>query len=161
MKKDLDVRFAPDHKCVDNAIHLKAGPRLRLEEMHIMKNNELQPSQFIVTDAYHLPSKKIISVLGPKWDKSQDQNILNKQLCDCYFNILRYASKNNIKSLAFCSISTGIYGFPLEKATSLAVETITGALKVLDKIPPLITIVLYDDRTYECWLNTFIKALIK
>lgn len=108
----------PNHPCIDNAIHKIAGPLL-LEECKQLKG--IPHGSAKITHAYALPSKYIIHATGPKigYDKNgkfinpdyEDHNLLRTT----YINILNVGKLNNIKEIAFCCISTGIFGFDKKK----------------------------------------------
>ena len=115
--------FHPLHNCIDNAIHSAAGVQVRLDCDDIMKGREAENGEVIVTKAYNLPSKFIFHTVGPivygrvtKEDKSD--------LAKCYLNCLAKAAEMNLKSIAFCCISTGVFGYPKEEAARLAVKIV-------------------------------------
>lgn len=116
--------FQPLHNCIDNVIHSAAGIQLRNECNELMqKQGVLEPTGSAkVTKAYNLPCKYVIHTVGPiirtKPAKKQDE-----QLESCYLSCLKAAVKNNIKSIAFCCISTGVFNFPQERAAEIAVRT--------------------------------------
>ena len=128
--------FVPMHICIDNCIHTFAGVQLRYECNNIMnefrkkygKDYEQPTSVPILTYGYNLPAKKVIHVAGPivigKLTKSLEQDLAN-----CYKNVLDMCSENNLKSVAFCCISTGVFSFPNERAAEIAVATVTNWLK--------------------------------
>ena len=128
--------FAPMHICIDNCIHTFAGVQLRYECNKIMNEfrkkfgaDYQQPTSVpIITDGYNLPAKKVIHIAGPvvigKLTKSLEQDLVN-----CYKNILDMCLENNLKSVAFCCISTGVFSFPNKRAAEIAVETVTNWLK--------------------------------
>jgi O-acetyl-ADP-ribose deacetylase (regulator of RNase III) len=113
----------PNH-CVDSAIHLASGPQL-LEECK--KLGGIPTSVAKITHAYKLPSKYIIHVTGPKKqnDGYEDYQMLKK----CYIACLELANKNGIKELAFCCISTGLFGFDKKKSAIVAINTVINWLK--------------------------------
>lgn len=122
--------FIPCHKCIDNAIHTFAGVQLRNECNEIMSKRSCQAKtgEAIITDAYNLPCDYIIHTVGPiVGGKLTIKDC--KLLSYCYKNCLKAAEKNNIKSIAFCCISTGEFHFPNKKAAEIAVETVTEYLK--------------------------------
>lgn len=115
--------FIPNHHCIDNAIHTFAGIRLRLECQAIMQGKKLETGKAKITKAYNLPSNYVIHTVGPIiQDKLMAQAI--NDLKNCYVNCLELARKNNIKTIAFPAISTGIFHFPKEKASEIAVTTV-------------------------------------
>lgn len=115
--------FNSSHTCIDNIIHTKAGMRLRLECNEILKGKKLSTGKIIVCDAYNLPSKKVITTVGPQvLNEVTKQNEL--ELSSCYKNSLEYAIKNNYNSIAFPSISTGLFGYPINKAKIVAYNSV-------------------------------------
>ncbi|MBR4631712.1 MAG: protein-ADP-ribose hydrolase [Elusimicrobia bacterium] len=128
--------FVPMHTCIDNCIHTFAGVQLRNECNKIMNefrekygDDYEQPTAVpIITDGYNLPAKKVIHVAGPIVTGTLTQTNI-KDLQNCYKNILDMCLENNLKSVAFCCISTGVFSFPNKKAAEVAVETVTNWLK--------------------------------
>ena len=123
--------FVPMHTCIDNCIHTFAGVQLRAEcarQMKILRNQygadyEQPTATPMLTDAYNLPAKKIVHIVGPIV-QSRLTPALEKDLADCYKNTLDICSKNGLRSVAFCCISTGVFCFPNKKAAEIAVETV-------------------------------------
>ena len=117
--------FVPCHGCIDNAIHTYAGVQLRAECNRLMKEQGYEEpiGQAKITGAYNLPCDYIIHTVGPVicgrlTDKDCDL------LESCYIECLETAEKHNIKSIAFCCISTGEFHFPNKLAAQIAVETV-------------------------------------
>lgn len=104
---------------VDGAIHRAAGPEL-LEECKTLGG--CKPGEAKVTKAYNLKNKYVIHTVGPKYwcDPNPPQTLAN-----CYLNCLKLADSLNLESIAFCSISTGVYGYPIGEAAEIAIKTIT------------------------------------
>ena len=128
--------FVPMHTCIDNSIHTYAGVELRSEcerQMRVLRaeygQDYEQPTAVpMLTDAYNLPADKVIHVVGPiVMDRVNEQ--LEQQLADCYRNSLDLCLKNNLRSIAFCCISTGVFRFPNRLAATIAVNTVTEWLK--------------------------------
>ena len=120
--------FIPNHSCVDNIIHSKAGIRMRLECNDIMKGSEIETGSAIITKGYNLPSKYVIHTVGPIVQGTlTDKEI--KELETCYISCLDLAKKHNLKTIAFPCISTGIFHFPKDKASTIAVNTVRNYLK--------------------------------
>lgn len=120
--------FNPNHMCIDNVIHTNAGMRLRLECNDILKGKELKNGEIIVCDAYNLPSKKVITTVGPQiLEKITDKD--KKDLANCYKNSLEYAISLGYKSIAFPSISTGLFAYPINEAKYIAYNSVREVLK--------------------------------
>lgn len=111
---------------VDGAIHRAAGEGLLKECKQIrqdeLRGDYLSTGQVVITKGYQLPSKYVIHTVGPVWGK--DKSNEDKQLADCYRNSLQLAQQYQLHSIAFPSISTGIYSFPIDKAAYIAMNTI-------------------------------------
>ena len=115
--------FVPGHHCIDNAIHSFAGLQVRRDMMAIMeKQGHDEPNgDCKVTKAYNLPSKYIFHTVGPIYSgKAQDEIDLK----NCYLSCLKKADEMKLNSLVFCCLSTGIFGYPNDKAALLAVNTV-------------------------------------
>ena len=82
----------------------------------------------MLTDGYNLPAKKVIHVVGPIVEYKLNDK-LEKELADCYRNVLEMCKDNGLKSVAFCCISTGVFRFPNERAAEIAVRTVREWLK--------------------------------
>ena len=117
--------FAPMHKCIDNCIHTFASPRLRDDMLKIMnKQQRYEETGFAkITRAYNLPSKFVLHTVGPIYGQQSSEES-NRLLESCYIQCLETAAQvPEVKSIAFCCISTGIFGFPKEKAAKIALTT--------------------------------------
>ena len=109
---------------VDGAIHRAAGREL-LEECRTLGGAETGEAK--ITGGYALPARHVIHTVGPVWhggDRDEE-----RLLGDCYRNSLKVASENGVKSIAFPSISTGAYGFPIDKAAPIAMRTVKEVLE--------------------------------
>ena len=123
--------FVPMHTCIDNCIHTFAGVQLRAECDRQMKQLRAkngpdyeQPTAVpMLTDAYNLPAKKVIHIVGPIVS-GRLTPALEQELADCYSNTLDLCAENGLRSVAFCCISTGVFLFPPERAAQIAIKTV-------------------------------------
>lgn len=131
--------FVPCHRCIDNAIHSAAGLQLREECNHIMglrrmkygKRYEEPTGTATLTSGYNLPCDHVIHTVGPiVYGGLTDA--LCQDLRNCYENVLKCCVENNIKSVAFCCISTGEFHFPNDTAAEIALETVSAFLETHD-----------------------------
>lgn len=117
--------YQPCHNCIDNCIHTYAGVQLRLKCAEIMEQQgyEEPTGQAKITPAYNLPCDYVIHTVGPIV-----RGKLTRQHCEllksCYRSCLELADENNVGSIAFCCISTGIFMFPNDRAAEIAVQTV-------------------------------------
>jgi O-acetyl-ADP-ribose deacetylase (regulator of RNase III) len=131
---------------VDGAIHRAAGPKL-LEECRALHGCDTGDAK--LTGAYDLPCKYVIHTVGPVWGGGSRGEA--ELLANCYKNSLRVAIENGIRSVAFPSISTGAYRFPLEEAAHIAVSTIRRfAEENPDKLD-IVEWILFDKRTFDAY----------
>ena len=114
---------------VDGAIHRAAGPELGLfcRNLHGCKTGQAK-----ISPGFKLAAKWVIHAVGPVWNDGGDEK--DDQLASCYRNVMRLALENDCRSVAFPSISTGIYGFPIERAARIAAEEVRHALIANPKI---------------------------
>lgn len=120
--------FQPLHNCIDNCIHSFAGIQVRLDCDKIMQGGDEANGQVKVTGAYNLPSKYIFHTVGPIVNgKVTTQN--ERDLKSCYISCLNKAKEMNLKSIAFCCLSTGVFSYPKDKACALAVGTVKSWLE--------------------------------
>jgi len=134
---------------VDGAIHLAAGPEL-LEECKTL--NGCATGEAKITKGYNLSANYVIHTVGPVWNGGKHNE--DELLVNCYRNSLKLAAENGIKSIAFPAISTGVYRFPLERATDIAIGEVTKFLNDNDEIIKVI-FVAFDEQTY----NYYAEAL--
>ena len=117
--------WVPGHHCIDNAIHTFAGVQLRAACARIMDAQGFdEPTGTAkITPAYNLPAKHIIHTVGPIAN-GHPTDRHREQLASCYRSCLDVAAEQSLESVAFCCISTGIFGFPQKEAASIAVRTV-------------------------------------
>ena len=131
---------------VDGAIHRAAGPKL-LEECRTL--NGCKTGEAKITKAYNLPCDYVIHTPGPIWrGGASNEDML---LANCYYNSMKLALEHNIRTIAFPSISTGVYSFPVDRAARIAVDTVRRFLEENPDKIDLVEWVLFDDRTYEVY----------
>ena len=127
---------------VDGAIHRAAGPELLTEcrTLHGCETGEAK-----ITKAYNLPCDYVIHTVGPIWNGGRNRE--EELLANCYFNSMKLARDNGIRSIAFPSISTGVYSFPVELAAKIAVRTVARFLQENPDSFDLVEWVLFDTQT--------------
>jgi len=131
---------------VDGAIHRVAGPGL-LDECSKLEG--CRTGQSKITKGYNLPARYIIHTVGPIWHggKSNEKELL----ASCYSASLELAKKHNIRSIAFPSISTGAYRFPIDLAAPIAITTVKSFLDKNPNTLEKITFVLFSDKDLEVY----------
>ena len=117
--------YVPCHACIDNCIHTFAGVQLRLDCAELMgqQGHEEPTGQAKITRAYNLPCDYVLHTVGPIIEgrvTSEDERLL----ASCYRSCLELAAQNDVESIAFCCISTGVFHFPNQRAAEIAVETV-------------------------------------
>ena len=144
---------------VDGAIHRKAGPEL-LEECRTLNGCKIGEAK--ITKGYNLPAKHIIHTVGPNitgiYGPTEDEV---KDLYNAWYKSLKLADEHGLITIAFPSISTGIYSFPLEKAPSVAYQAIKDYSKINKNIKE-VTLVCFDDQTlsfYQSYMDRFTSSI--
>lgn len=139
---------------VDGAIHRAAGPEL-LEECYLLGG--CKTGQAKITKAYRLPCQYIIHTVGPVWNGGSHNE--DELLADCYRNSLNLAVEHKIRKIAFPSISTGIYAFPVERAAKIAVATADAFQKEHTGELDLVLWVLFDEDTKNAYQQAVDRLL--
>ena len=118
--------YIPCHSCIDNCIHTYAGVQLRNICAEIMEAQgyEEPVGRAKITPAYNLPCRYVIHTVGPIVEAELTEE-KEEQLASCYRSCLELADEHDVKSIAFCCISTGVFRFPNERAAEIAVRTVT------------------------------------
>ena len=130
---------------VDGAIHRAAGPEL-LAECRTLGGCATGEAK--ITKGYRLPAKYVLHTPGPVWHGGRNNE--DELLASCYLSCLQLASEYGCRTVAFPSISTGVYHFPLERAAGIAVGTIAVYLETHPEIE-LARMVCFDSRTKEAY----------
>ena len=132
---------------VDGAIHRAAGPRL-VEECRTLGG--CPTGQAKITNGYNLPAQWVIHTVGPVWRGGDGRE--DELLASCYRAALELAVEKGVRTIAFPAISTGVYGFPLERAAAIAVSEVKSFLEKnlsLEKV----VFVCFGKRGYDCYLS--------
>ena len=132
---------------VDGAIHRAAGPKL-LEECRTLGG--CPTGQAKITGGHNLPAKHVIHTVGPVWNGGRHGE--DDLLASCYRNSVALAEQHGIKTIAFPCISTGVYGFPFERAAKIAVAEVKSFLERSKRIEQVV-FVCFLKRDYECYVK--------
>lgn len=132
---------------VDGAIHRRGGPEIlaacrALRASHYGKG--LRTGQAVATTAGRLDARWVIHTVGPRYAEDEDRSAL---LASCYRESLRVADELGARTVAFPAVSAGIYGWPLDDAARIAVETVRGTKTAVEEV----RFVLFDERAYEAF----------
>jgi len=143
---------------VDGAIHRAAGPKV-LEECKaiVARQGRLPAGKAVITSGGNLKARYIIHTVGPVWsggDRGEEE-----LLASCYRETLRLADEQGIKSIAFPSISTGAYRYPIEKAAPVAIETVIDVLE--QSSVEEVRFILFSDHDYNVYLENTRNLLQK
>lgn len=134
--------FQPFHPCIDNSLHWQAGPRMRTDCNTIMQlqGHEEPTGTAKITRGYNLPSRFVLHTVGPIVTGKVTE-VHREQLASCYLACLDLARRMALRTVAFCAIATGIFGYPSEQAAETAVTTVTDWMK---RNPGEIRLVVFD-----------------
>ena len=137
---------------VDGAIHRAGGPAI-LEECKkiVAKQGRLPTGQAVITTGGNLPAKYVIHTVGPIYSQRTDHRTQSTELRSCYIESLKLAAAKKLKSIAFPSISTGAYRYPLSEAAPIAVQAVKDFLKKETSIKE-VYFVLFNDETYRAYV---------
>ncbi|CAI6074051.1 O-acetyl-ADP-ribose deacetylase [Cohnella sp. JJ-181] len=137
---------------VDGAIH-RAGGRRILDECIRIRNERggCPVGEAVITTGGNLKAKYVIHTVGPVWNGGTGNEA--EKLGNCYRNTLLLAAKNGITSLSFPNISTGIYGYPKDKAAVAALETVIDYVENNNAVMERIQFVCYDRENYDIYLQ--------
>jgi O-acetyl-ADP-ribose deacetylase len=127
---------------VAGAIHRAAGPELEGETRQLAP---IRPGEAVITGGHDLPSRYVVHTLGPVYGQDRPEAEI---LANCYRNSLALAEENEIDSIAFPAISTGVFGYPVEEAAEVALRTVVEETDGLEHVR-LIRFVLYGEKDLE------------
>ena len=127
---------------VAGAIHRAAGPGLEGEARPLAP---ISPGEAVITGGHNLPNQYVIHTLGPVYGQDRPEDEL---LADCYRNSLALAEENELDSIAFPAISTGVFGYPVEEAARVALGTVVEEAQRLEHVR-LIRFVLFGEKDLE------------
>jgi O-acetyl-ADP-ribose deacetylase len=136
-----NARLAPGGG-VAGAIHRAAGPDLAEEAVPL---GPIEPGEAVITGAHGLPNSYVIHTLGPVYGQDRPEAEL---LARCYRNSLALAEDNGVESIAFPAISTGIFGYPVEEAAEVALQTMREEAEGLERVH-LVRFVLFGEKDLE------------
>lgn len=131
---------------VDGAIHRAAGPEL-LFECRLLGG--CKTGQAKMTKGYNLPCDYVIHTVGPVWNGGEYRE--EELLADCYYHSMQLAVEHNIRTIAFPSIATGIYRFPVEKAAGIAIGTVGKFVEENAGCVDMVEWVLFDENTEKVY----------
>ncbi len=137
---------------VDGAIHRAGGPAI-LEECKqiVAKQGRLPTGKAVITTGGNLKAKHVIHTVGPIWHGGNKNEA--ELLGSAYFECLKLATENKLASVSFPSISTGAYGYPVNKAAGIALRTVFSFLEEQATSLKDVVFVLFDSKTYESYLS--------
>ena len=132
---------------VDGAIHRAGGPAI-LEECKkiVARQGGCKTGEAVITTGGNLPSRYVIHTVGPVWNGGRSSE--ERNLSNCYSNSLRLALDHQVRTIAFPSISTGVYGFPKSRAARIAVRAIKDFL-ITNPALEKVVLVCFDDENYS------------
>ena len=148
--------FIPLHNCIDNAIHSSAGIQLRQDCSEIMhrQGHDEEVGNAKITKAYNLPSRYVIHTVGPAIPYGAEPSSEDcEKLESCYKSCLDLAGYNGLKSIAFCSISTGVFNFPQIKAAQIAIRTVEDYLSENETSLEKVIFDSFSDSSYLIYKN--------
>ncbi|GGT96556.1 MULTISPECIES: O-acetyl-ADP-ribose deacetylase [Streptomyces] len=132
---------------VDGAIHRRGGPEI-LAECRALRAGHygggLPTGRAVATTAGRLPARWVVHTVGPVWSRDEDRSEL---LASCYRESLRIAAELGARTVAFPAVSAGVYGWPMEDAARIAVETVRSTQSAVEEV----RFVLFDERAYQAF----------
>jgi len=149
--------FSPLHACIDNAIHSAAGVQLRWEcyQQMLAQGHEEAVGDAKITKGYNLPARYVLHTVGPIIPNGIPTSAQQTQLAACYRSCLALAEQNDLESIAFCCISTGVFHFPQPLAAEIAVRTVR---EYPCKSLQTVVFNVFTDRDYAIYHELLCKA---
>ena len=137
---------------VDGAIR-RAGGKAVIQACDAIRQRQggCPTGTAVITTGGNLPAKYVIHTAGPVWQGGNAGE--SDLLASCYRESFQVAVENKVNSIAFPSISTGVYGYPTDKAAKVALQTIHNLNDIRTKVPENIQFILFDDATYNCYVD--------
>jgi O-acetyl-ADP-ribose deacetylase (regulator of RNase III) len=137
---------------VAGAIYQAAGPGLSEESRPLAP---IQPGEAVITGGHELPNRHVIHVLGPVYGSDKPEDEL---LARCYRNALSLAEEHDLESVAFPSISTGAFGYPVEEAAEVALQTVLESAENLQSVRR-VRFVLYGEENFQAYERVLSRLL--
>lgn len=135
---------------VDGAIHRAGGPEIMRELDRVRPRGGCPPGGAVATGAGNLPAKFVFHAVGPIWQGGKQSEAV--QLASCYRTCLVMAEERGVHAISFPSISTGVYGYPVELAAQTALETVLGYLRQRPETSVTeVVFVLFDRGTFDAY----------
>ena len=149
--------FVPGHHCIDNAIHSFAGLQVRRDMIAVMnaQGHDEPNGDCKVTKGYNLPSEYIFHTVGPIYSGRKQDEI---DLTNCYISCLKKADEMGLTSIVFCSLSTGIFGYPIEQASEIAVGAIRRYLSEKNSRLKKVVFDVFSEGDYNVYDRTIKKT---
>lgn len=153
--------FVPCHGCIDNAIHTYAGMQLRLACADIMRaQGHPEPTGSAkITPGFNLPAKHVIHTVGPIVQNGNPGAREAELLASCYRSCLDLAAEHGLESIAFCCISTGVFGYPARDAAEVAIGTVRSWLDSHEDVPMRVVFNVFTDRDRDIYRDLLKVAL--
>ena len=148
--------FVPEHRCIDNVIHAVAGPALRAECAELMQaQGHPEPTGHAkITGGYHLPARWVVHTVGPIVPDHQPTIEHASLLASSYRACLQVAHDAGAASLAFCGISTGVFGYPVELAAAVALRAVEAWLTEHPETDLHVVFNTFSSRDTDAYLTT-------
>ena len=135
---------------VDGAIHRAGGPAILREcKVIVDRQGRLPPGRAVATTGGELAARRVLHTVGPVWRGGADGE--PEVLASCYRSCLELARDEGLRSVAFPSISTGVYGYPVERAATVALTTVLEQLRAWPDAFDIVRFVLFDVATLEAY----------